>query len=247
MADDANPLETSAPNKPALKLGLFSYPVLQAADILLYRTTHVPVGEDQAQHLEFTRELATSVNHTFGNTADHLPSPWQGFPIPQTILSPAKRIMSLRNPSKKMSKSDQDPGSRILITDSPEDIQRKINKTVTDSTFDISYDREARPGVSNLIDIMYYMNESRYTSPEQIAKDMFGANTTMKGMKEQVGKAIVDGLAPVRERYLEVMARRPEDIAGEMENGAAKARVRAKETLDQFKVAMGLQRPGSLA
>ncbi|KAF1972232.1 tryptophanyl-tRNA synthetase-like protein [Bimuria novae-zelandiae CBS 107.79] len=243
MADDANPMEASAPNKPALKLGLFSYPVLQAADILLYRTTHVPVGEDQAQHLEFARELANSMNHTYCRATPPSQTPWEGFPLPQTILSPAKRIMSLQDPAKKMSKSDPDPRSRILITDSADVIEKKIRHALTDSIQGVSYDRELRPGVSNLIDIMYYMDESKYTSVEQIVDGMSGANVTMKTMKNQVAKSIVECLAPIRERYFEIMARRPEDVAEEMREGAVVAGRRARSTLDRLKEAMGLRRP----
>ena len=241
MADDANPIEPSASDKPALKLGLFSYPVLQAADILLYQTTHVPVGEDQAQHLEFARELANSMNHTYSRGAVPSPNSWKGFPLPQTILSPAKRVMSLRDPTKKMSKSDPDPQSRILITDSREQIEKKIRHALTDSIVGVSYDRALRPGVSNLLDIMYYMDESIYASPQEIATDMSGTQLSMRAMKEQVAKKISDGLAPVRERYFEITARRPEDIAEEMHRGAEGARIRAKETLDQVQTAMGLR------
>lgn len=241
MADDANPIEPSASDKPALKLGLFSYPVLQAADILLYQTTHVPVGEDQSQHLEFARELANTMNHTYSRGKTPSPNEWKGFPLPQTILSPAKRVMSLRDPTKKMSKSDPDPQSRILITDSRDQIQKKIKHALTDSIVGVSYDRTLRPGVSNLIDIMYYMDESIYDSPQQIANEMSSTELSMKGMKEQVAKTIADGLAPVRERYLEVMARQPEDIAEEMRKGAERARFRARETLGQVQTAMGLR------
>lgn len=245
VSDDANPMETSASDKPALKLGLFSYPVLQAADILLYQTTHVPVGEDQQQHLEFARELANTMNHAYCRGPVSPESSWTGFPLPQTILSPAKRIMSLRDPTKKMSKSDPNPESRILITDSRQDIEKKIKHALTDSIQGISYDRALRPGVSNLIDIMYHMDESNFTSPDQIARDMFGANVTMKAMKEQVAKTIVDRLAPIRDRYLETMARPSEDVAQQMYRGAVEARTRARDTLDQLKTAMGLRGPNS--
>ncbi|KAF2446553.1 Aminoacyl-tRNA synthetase, partial [Karstenula rhodostoma CBS 690.94] len=214
VADDADPLE-SAPNKPALKLGLFSYPVLQAADVLIYNATHVPVGEDQAQHLEFTRELAKSFNHVYAKKTRRQPGDritFKGFNIPKTILSPAKRVMSLQDPTKKMSKSDPDERSRILITDTREQIQAKIKVALTDSIPGISYDRELRPGISNLIDIMYYMDESRYDSPEAIAQEMSSADLSMKALKEKVATTVADKLEPIRERYNEQMARSAEDL-----------------------------------
>lgn len=242
VADNANPLEAFAPNKPALKLGLFSYPVLQAADVLLYRTTDVPVGEDQVQHIEFARDLANTVNVLVKKHADPSHPQWEGFPLPRAILSPARRIMSLLDPTKKMSKSDPNPLSRVLITDSREDITRKILSARTDSLPGIYYNPKIRPGVANLIDIMYHMNESKYASPEALADEIFNADVGMKGLKEQVAKTVADEIEPIRERYLKYMAR-PDDIAEEMEKGAETARVRARVTLDHLKVAMGLRRP----
>lgn len=216
LPSNANPLSLSASkgkDAPALKLGLFSYPVLQAADILLYKTTHVPVGEDQAQHLEFARELATTFNHAFG--AEILVPP-------QTIISPAKRVMSLAEPTKKMSKSDPDVRSRILITDTREEIRKKIMSALTDSVLQVAtYDREARPGVSNLIDIMYHFHEDDFTSPEHLAKDMLGSETSLKALKEKVADTIDDHLREVRERF-----------SGAMDMGDAKMRDMARESAD---------------
>ncbi|KAJ4302921.1 Tryptophan--tRNA ligase, mitochondrial [Kalmusia sp. IMI 367209] len=237
LADNASPLDPSPSNKAALKLGLFSYPVLQAADILLYQATHVPVGEDQAQHLEFARELANGINHTF--FANKKITPF--IKPPQTIHSPAKRVMSLQNPIKKMSKSDPDPRSRILITDTRETIHAKIKHARTDSVAGISYDRDMRPGVSNLIDIMYYMDETKHTSPEMLAHDMFGADLSMKAMKEKVADTIDEALAEVRERFREQMARSNADVLKEVSTGAAKARSIAGDTHIRLKSAMGLR------
>lgn len=246
MAENADPFESSAPNKPALKLGLFSYPVLQAADILLYNASHVPVGEDQAQHLEFTRELAKSINHSYAQRpgSSRGLGKFSGFRIPETIHSPAKRIMSLQEPTKKMSKSDPDKRSRILVTDSREEIENKIRRALTDSIPGVSYDRAARPGVSNLIDIMYYMDESKYASPEQIANDVFGPESTLKTLKDEVARTISDKLEPIRERYLEQMAGPPDNIDVEMVKGAHLPRTIAGVNLGKLKDAMGLhQRP----
>ncbi|KAL5406508.1 hypothetical protein PMIN06_002794 [Paraphaeosphaeria minitans] len=246
VADDADPLD-SAPNKPGLKLGLFSYPVLQAADVLLYNATHVPVGEDQAQHLEFTRELARSFNHVYARPhADPTDQDaFRGFNIPRTILSPAKRVMSLQDPTKKMSKSDPDERSRILITDTREQIQAKFKAALTDSTPGISYDRELRPGVSNLLDIMYYMDQSKYESPEAIARDF--ADVSMRALKEEVATAVADHLDPIRERYKEQMARSQDDVNTERWSSGRTVGSLSGLTIQRVKQAMGLRSVGRLA
>ncbi|KAL8976983.1 MAG: hypothetical protein Q9205_007128, partial [Flavoplaca limonia] len=161
--------------KAKLKLGLFSYPVLQSADILLYqyvpgsfaqaqitirRATHVPVGHDQAQHLEFARENAKNFNTAHGHF----------FCEPQTIISPANRVMSLRDPRIKMSKSHEDPKSRLLLNDDAGTIQLKIKAALTDSINGLSYDPIERPGVSNLLALMSHM-DSDHRSVEQIISE----------------------------------------------------------------------------
>lgn len=229
-------MDPSPSNKAALKLGLFSYPVLQAADILLHGTTHVPVGEDQAQHLEFTRDLAAGFNHTFV-----VPPKPPILTLPQTILSPAKRVMSLTEPTKKMSKSDPDPASRILITDSREAIRKKINSARTDSIPGISYDRELRPGVSNLIDILSHMSEDAALSPEYIANEMSGADMSMKDLKERVAEAIDGGLRPVRDRFDEVMGKPTSYLNDAIREGAAKARLSAAGKMSKVKAAIGVR------
>lgn len=242
VADDADPLDAS-PNKPALRLGLFSYPVLQAADILLYQTTHVPVGNDQAQHLEFTRELARSFNHAYPALKDPEASSkvnWQGFKIPETILSPAKRVMSLQDPTKKMSKSDPDQRSRILINDTREEIHAKFRAALTDSIPGITYDRESRPGVSNLVEIMYYMDEGQYESPQALAHDVFGGDVSMKALKEKVATTVADKLEPIRERYNEQMARPLEELAAQEKASCNVPRAMAGWNLTNAKLAMGL-------
>lgn len=235
LPSDASPLDPSPTNKTALKLGLFSYPVLQAADILLYNTTHVPVGEDQAQHLEFARELAAGFNHVY--------APKSKEPIlipPQTILSPAKRVMSLTNPTKKMSKSDPDPKSRVLITDSFEEISRKFRTALTDSIEGVSYDHATRPGVSNLVDIIYYMDESKFPSPEAAAQDMNALS--MKALKEQAAKTVETGLRDVRGRYKFIMERKNADHI--LEAYARKAKNQAGgiawSNMNRIKELMGL-------
>ncbi|KAF8427269.1 hypothetical protein EV426DRAFT_640565 [Tirmania nivea] len=216
-----------ATSVPALKLGLFSYPVLQAADILVHSATHVPVGEDQAQHLELTRNLATSFNHHYGST----------FPIPQTILSPAKRIMSLRHPTAKMSKSAADPKSRILLTDPPSTIQAKFASAVTDSFGGITYSPAERPGVSNLIEIYAHMNDR--SDFATVAAELQDAGLSMKGLKERVCETVVAGLEPVRREYARV-AGESGYLDAVARQGAEEARERAQRALDRAKRAMGL-------
>jgi tryptophanyl-tRNA synthetase len=197
--------QTAGTSEAAVKLGLFAYPVLQAADILLYNTTHVPVGEDQVQHLEFTREIAQGLNHVLPPSSTNNPH----FTVPQTILSPAKRIMSLKDPTKKMSKSDPDPNSRILITDERDAIFKKIKGAKTDSVEGVSYDRINRPGVSNLIDLMCYMDESAGLTPHEVAKDM--ENVSLRALKETVAERIDKGLVDIRDRYKEIVEKERRD------------------------------------
>jgi tryptophanyl-tRNA synthetase len=235
LPSDASPLDPSPANKAALKLGLFSYPVLQAADILLYGTTHVPVGEDQAQHLEFARELAIGFNHAYAPDSKH------GLLVPpQTILSPAKRVMSLTNPTKKMSKSDPDPKSRILITDSYDQICEKFRTALTDSIQGVSYDHTVRPGVSNLVDIIYHMDESKYPSPEEAAQDMNALS--MKALKEKAASTVETGLRDVRESYKYIMGRNNADSIMEMNSRKSKndANDIAWNNMNKIKKLMGL-------
>ncbi|KAB2568892.1 Tryptophan--tRNA ligase [Lasiodiplodia hormozganensis] len=213
------------------KLGLFSYPVLQAADILVHRATHVPVGEDQAQHLEFARECAGSFNHAIGRTV---------LVPPDTILSPARRVMSLTNPTKKMSKSDANPKSRILITDDRDAIAAKLRTAVTDSVDGVSYEPETRPGVSNLVEIMFHMGgEPAPGAPQncdELAKECEGLS--MRALKERVTDVVDAGLAPVRERYYELM--QDESALDEIkEEGAKKARESAERTMRMVRDAIG--------
>ncbi|KAK3717290.1 Tryptophan--tRNA ligase, mitochondrial [Vermiconidia calcicola] len=217
-------------NSEKLKLGLFSYPVLQAADVLVHRSTHVPVGHDQAQHLEFAREVAIGFNHTYG----------AGILVPpETLISPAKRIMSLATPTTKMSKSDQNWKARIMLTDSEEMIKSKIKAAVTDSgTSSISYDPEGRPGVSNLLDILYYSHTSNeYKSQELLAQDLNGIS--FKALKEKTAQAVEVTIRPIRERYYDI--RSDEQLMDRVAaQGAVKARANAETTLDGVKRAVGL-------
>lgn len=176
------------------KLGLFSYPVLQAADILIHKATHVPVGADQAQHLEFARECVTNFNSIFS-------------PIlvkPETLVSPSARVMSLANPSEKMSKSSGTENSRILITDNHAEIRKKIMNAVTDHQNRVSWDPETRPGVANLLSIFSAFDKLGRT-PQQLADDM--CDLSLGDLKKLLIPKLNEGLQPIRERYNELMAR----------------------------------------
>ncbi|KAI9367511.1 hypothetical protein BJX61DRAFT_527992 [Aspergillus egyptiacus] len=222
LPEDANLENSDVRSK--LRLGLFSYPVLQAADILVHRATHVPVGEDQRQHLEFSRYTANSFNHIYGSI----------FPSPEALFSPAKRVMSLKEPTLKMSKSHPDERSRIILTDSPEEVHRKVKVALTDSEPGISYDPINRPGVSNLIEILGHLEEK---SCEEIAS--CHRSTSLRAFKEHLSDVICEVLAPIREKYYSLMA-----DAGSLdaiaEQGAEDARANAEMTMKKVRKAMGL-------
>ncbi|KAF1957255.1 tryptophanyl-tRNA synthetase [Byssothecium circinans] len=228
---DPSPFQRLKKDAPAPKLGLFSYPVLQAADILLYNTTHVPVGEDQAQHLEFTRDLAQTFNAAYKSDI---------LTLPETILSPARRVMSLTEPTKKMSKSDPKIESRILITDTRETIHQKIKTALTDSIPGVHYDPELRPGVSNLIDILYHLNEAKYASPEHLSRELAGADTSLKALKEMVADALDKELEPVRERMGEAMNMKGEEMLKHLDNGLKVAGTISQRQIHKMKKEMGM-------
>ncbi|KAI5806630.1 hypothetical protein DFH27DRAFT_511844 [Peziza echinospora] len=217
----------SAQNQKSLQLGLFSYPVLQAADILIHGATQVPVGEDQAQHLELTRNIAASFNHLYGPT----------FYLPETVLPPAKRVMSLRDPTSKMSKSDKDPRSRILLTDPPTTILSKISAAVTDSIAGVSYDPTNRPGVSNLVELFSHMQGR--TDFEVVAREFEGRS--IKEFKGALGECLVEELRGVRAEYERIMEDGGEAYLEEVaREGAVRASESAEGVLGRVKRAMGL-------
>ncbi|XP_011878448.1 PREDICTED: tryptophan--tRNA ligase, mitochondrial [Vollenhovia emeryi] len=169
--------------------GLYNYPVLQAADILLYKATHVPVGQDQVQHIQLAQDLAYIFNRQYGQT----------FPIPHTLISngPSQRIKSLREPMKKMSKSHADPKTRLNILDEPDVLLEKVKKAVTDFTSEVTYEPDERPGVSNLINI-----HSLFTgkTPEEICKEAVGLNTGQ--YKLVLADVVIEKLSPIRKDIL---------------------------------------------
>ncbi|KAH7144662.1 hypothetical protein B0J13DRAFT_49150 [Dactylonectria estremocensis] len=210
-----------------LKLGLFSYPVLQAADILIHRATHVPVGHDQRQHIEFARECATNFNYAYGPC----------LAMPNVLNPPVHRIMSLSDPTSKMSKSHKLERSRILITDSAKVIASKVGSALTDSISGVSYDISNRPGISNLLDILTIF-DTQGRGPEELA-DAY-RDISPKQLKEMVADAVITGLDGIRDRYLELLAKGDAYLDMIEAEGARKARANAEETMQSVRAAVGL-------
>nr|XP_036670591.1 tryptophan--tRNA ligase isoform X2 [Drosophila suzukii] len=207
-------------------LGLYVYPVLQAADIMLYKATHVPVGADQVQHIQLAQHLAKTYNGRYGET----------FPVCHAIIEEgdASRVLSLRDPSKKMSKSEANPKATINLCDSPDLITQKIKKAVTDFTSDITYNPGKRAGVSNLVNI-----HSQVTGqPIKTVVDEAATLDTAK-YKDRVAEAVVEHLRPIREQIHHHMTRRNEMVYL-LEVGAEKARQQAQQTLNDVKQRLGL-------
>ncbi|KAI8097049.1 tryptophanyl-tRNA synthetase [Halteromyces radiatus] len=220
-------LDTSTSSSASLKMGLFDYPVLQAADILIYRATHVPVGADQIQHLELSRDIATLFNKTFKS---------KYFIKPEAIIPPStKRVMSLRDPTSKMSKSDPAEASRINLFDTPETIRNKIGKAVTDGQREISFDVEKRPGVSNLINI-YAAVASK--SVEDALNDMQGIQSSQQ-LKQLVADAVITRIQPIQAEYVKLQAD-PAYVQQVLKDGAERAQVTADQTMEQVYKLVGL-------
>ena len=196
-----------------------------AADILLHRADLVPVGDDQRQHLEMTRDLAQRFNHRYGEV----------FPIPDALIpETSARVMSLADPTAKMSKSDESERSRVLIVDSPDDIRKKIGSAVTDSDRDVRFDWDAKPGISNLLEIMAACTGRKIDT----LVDEYGDGGYGK-FKEAVAEAVVAELAPVRARYSELDL---PDVARLMQRGALDARTQAERFQQEVRRVIGLDR-----
>lgn len=203
--------------------GLFTYPVLMAADILLYQTDLVPVGKDQMQHLELTRDLANRFNNTYSET----------FKVPNGyIAKDGAKIMSLQEPTKKMSKSDENPNSFILVMDPPEVIRKKISRAVTDSIGVINYTDE-QPGVKNLIDILATIQGKE---PLEVAENY--TNLGYAELKKDVADAIVEELAPIQKRATELMKDK-KALEAVYRSGAEKASYIANKTLRKIQKKIG--------
>jgi len=218
--------DKSAKNENNINVGLYSYPVLQAADILLYQADKVPVGEDQKQHLELTRDIATRVNNLYGDVF-RLPDPY----IPEF----GARIMSLQEPEKKMSKSDSNPNNFIGLLEDPKKLAKKIKRAVTDSDeqANIYFNPTEKPGVSNLLTLLSLATGKsvKALEPEYTDK-MYGH------LKGDVADAVVTLLEPIQTRYAEIRADRAY-LDEVMRQGAEKASARAAETLAKVYKAVG--------
>jgi tryptophanyl-tRNA synthetase len=204
--------------------GLFFYPVLQAADVLAYRANEVPVGEDQRQHVELMRDVAERFNARFGET---LVAP--EVRVPEV----GARIMDLQVPDKKMSTTGGSPQGTVLVLDEPETIVKKFRSAVTDSGTEVVRAPD-KAGISNLIDILAAV---RHVTPEEVEQTFDGSG--YGAFKQAVGDAVVEYLAPVRERYRALRADEPalEQI---LEQGAEKARAIASDTMVDVRAAMGV-------
>lgn len=213
-----------------ISAGLFTYPALQAADIVLYDANAVPVGDDQRQHVEITRDAAIRFNHRFGT--DDAPV----LVVPEAV-TPAvgARVMSLQDPTSKMSKSDDSAAGCIYLADEPAAIMKKFKRAVTDSDTGpdaVRFDREAKPGVSNLLEINAAVTDR---TPQQVAEEyeQYGR------LKVDTGEAVVATLDPIRDRYNELMTDRGE-LQRLLRVGADKAREVASATLDRVHTAIGM-------
>ena len=204
-------------------LGIFAYPVLQAADILVHKAHAVPVGDDQSQHLELTRDLAQRFNARFG----------EEFPLPGTITPEiGARVMSLTDPTSKMSKSDPSPRSRILLKDTPDDVLKKIKGAVTDAGAGVVHDWESKPGVSNLLELFsVFADRSIDDVVDEYGDAGYGT------FKIAVAEAIIEGLAPIRARYDALDDFEVEKV---MANGAATARDRAEASMKSVRERVGI-------
>ncbi|MFP5327826.1 MAG: tryptophan--tRNA ligase [Acidimicrobiia bacterium] len=203
--------------------GLFTYPALMAADILLYDVDRVPVGEDQKQHLELTRDAATRFNHRFGET----------FKIPEpAIPKVGARIMDLQDPTSKMGKSHDSEAGTVYVLDDLKDIERKIKRAVTDAESEVRFDPEHKPGVSNLLTILAACTER---SPEDVA----AAYTQYGPLKADAAAAVIETIRPIQERYRDLEAD-PGALQSVLEKGALRAREVASTTLRRAQDAIGL-------
>jgi tryptophanyl-tRNA synthetase len=212
-------------------LGLFSYPVLQAADILLYQTDQVPVGEDQRQHLELSRDLANRFNHRYGTT----------FTVPAAyILRGVAKITDLQDPAAKMSKSSSSPQGIIDVLDEPDVIRRKIARAVTDPGSEVRADEEQKPGVTNLLRIYAALAGEPVDALEaRYAGAGYGA------FKKDLAEVVVGALAPIRERTSKLLADEA-TLDRMLAHGAARARPVARETMTEVSQRVGFL-PGGRA
>ena len=217
--------EKSEAQRSEVRAGLLTYPVLMAADILLYHTTHVPVGDDQKQHIELTRDLAQRFNATYGDV----------FVVPEPAIPKAgARIMGLDDPTKKMSKSAPGSYHAVRVLDTPDQIKKAVMSAQTDSGRDVRFD-PARPGVTNLLSIYV---AATGTTPEA-AETHFADARGYGDVKKELVEILVETLRPLRERYAALSAD-PSTVHAMLRAGADAVRPIARETTDRVRAAMGV-------
>ncbi len=217
--------DKSAKHADNINSGLFTYPVLMAADILLYQADLVPVGEDQRQHLEITRDIAERFNSIYGET----------FKIPEGYIPKvAARVMGLQNPTSKMSKSSTIPNDSIFLNDEPDEILKKVKKSVTDSENVVRYDAQNKPGISNLMSIYSAITGK---GEKKIEKEFEGKG--YGDFKKAVAECIIEELKPLQEEYKRLIAN-PEYLEAIYKKGAEKANAIAEKTLKDVYKKIGL-------
>ncbi|KAF9324591.1 Tryptophan--tRNA ligase, mitochondrial [Podila minutissima] len=209
-----------------LQLGLFAYPVLMAADVLLYKATKIPVGEDQVQHLELARDIAVTFNKT-------VKQPF--FPLPRPVITETKRVMSLRDPTNKMSKSDASDQTRINLVDAPEVIRSKIRKATTDGIRGISYDRAERPAVANLVDMYAAIGK---VSVEDVVREH--AQSTNAQFKDALAEGIITALSPIQ-KEMERLGQDVGYVETVLQQGATRANEIARPNLEMIQTLVGLR------
>lgn len=214
--------DKSSRQRANVNMGLFDYPVLMAADVLLYDAAVVPVGEDQLQHLELARTLARKFNARFGET----------FIEPKGLLTKTPRVMSLKDPAKKMSKSE--PNGCLFLDDSPEEIKAKIARATTDSGSEITYDPAKKPGIANLLAIYAALS---HMEPKMVAKEFTGKNYS--ALKKRLAELVADHFAEFRAQKKALLAK-PATLANILKDGSARAAVIGEKKIKEAKEKIGL-------
>lgn len=207
----------------SVRVGLFTYPVLMVGDVLLYRTSQVPVGEDQRQHIELTREIALRFNNRYGEV----------FTVPEAVLpTAAARVMDFQEPTRKMSKSVSSPLGTVYLLDDPADVEKKVMKAVTDTDGEVRYDPTAKPGLSNLLEIFAALTGD---APAVVAAryERYG------DLKRDLADTLNAALAPMAQRYRELRAEEGE-IERVIDEGTQRASALAGEVYREAARAMGL-------
>jgi tryptophanyl-tRNA synthetase len=216
---------TGGGGQESVSAGLFDYPVLMAADILAYDTDRVPVGDDQRQHLELARDIAIRFNHRFGDT----------FVVPEAAIPGfGARVMDLQNPTAKMAKSSSSPQGVVPLLDDPKAIVKRFKSAVTDSETEVRYDPAAKPGVSNLLEILATATDR---SVDDVATDFSGQG--YGALKTATADAVVALVRPVQERFAELEAD-PDQVTTALAIGAEKAEAMASKVMERVRRATGL-------